>query len=127
MPGPLFSFAAYLGAAMRPEPNGWASGMFVLIAIYLPTFLLVIGILPFWGLLRQHSAVRAAFQGVNAAVVGILLAALYTPVWTSAILTPADFALALTAFLLLAMWRIPPGIVVVMGALGAAGVAAMAV
>ena len=85
VPGPLFTFAAYLGTIMEPAPNGWIGGVICLIAIYLPSFLLLIGILPFWDTLRTRSGVRSALTGVNAAVVGLLLAALYTPVWTSAI------------------------------------------
>ena len=101
VPGPLFTFAAYLGAAMRPAPNGGVGALIALVAIYLPSFLLLIAALPFWGELRQRAATQSALKGVNAAVVGLLLAALCTPVWTSAIFTPADFGLALGAFLLL--------------------------
>jgi chromate transporter len=119
VPGPLFTFAAYLGAAMRPAPNGGVGALIALIAIYLPSFLLLIAALPFWGVLRQRAAAQAALKGVNAAVVGLLLAALCTPVWTSAIFTPADFGLALAAFLLLTFWQIPPWLVVIFGALGA--------
>ena len=117
VPGPLFTFAAYLGAAMRPGPNGVAGGLLCLVAIYLPSFLLLIGVLPFWDGLRREAGVQAALRGVNAAVVGLLLAALYTPVWTSAIRGPSDFAVALAAFLLLVVWRLPPWIVVILGAL----------
>jgi len=124
VPGPLFTFAAYLGTVMGPAPNGWAGGLLCLAAIYLPSFLLLIGVLPFWDALRRRGAIRAALTGVNAAVVGLLLAALYTPVWTSAIHTPADFAIGIVAFLLLAMWAVPPWLVVILGAL-AAGAAAM--
>ena len=119
VPGPLFTFAAYLGAAMRPTPNGGVGALIALIAIYLPSFLLLIAALPFWGVLRQRAEAQAALKGVNAAVVGLLLAALCTPVWTSAIFTPADFGLALAAFLLLTFWQIPPWLVVIFGALGA--------
>jgi chromate transporter len=120
VPGPLFTFAAYLGAAMTPGPNGVAGGLLCLIAIYLPSFLLLIGVLPFWDGLRRQAGVQAALRGVNAAVVGLLLAALYTPVWTSAILHPADFAIAVAAFLLLVIWRLPPWLVVILGAVAAA-------
>ena len=120
VPGPLFTFAAYLGAAMRPGPSGWLGAALCLAAIYLPSFLLLVGVLPFWEGLRRRPAVRAALAGVNAAVVGVLLAALYTPVWTTAIGTPADFALALAAFLLLTTWRVPPWLVVALGAATAA-------
>ena len=117
VPGPLFTFAAYLGAAMKPWPNGVAGGLLCLVAIYLPSFLLLIGVLPFWDALRRQASVQAALRGVNASVVGLLLAALYTPVWTSAIRGPADFGLGLAAFLLLAVWRLPPWLVVIAGAL----------
>ena len=119
VPGPLFTFAAYLGTMMRPAPNGWTGGLISLVAIYLPSFLLLIGILPFWDALRTRMGVQAALKGVNAAVVGLLLAALYRPVWTSAIFTPADFALGVVALLLLVMWRVPPWAVVILGAVGA--------
>jgi chromate transporter len=125
VPGPLFTFAAYLGTVMGPQPHGWLGGLICLIAIYLPSFLLLIGILPFWDRLRARSSVRSALTGVNAAVVGLLLAALYTPVWTSAIGTPADFGLGLVAFLLLAMWRVPPWLVVILGAFGATALASV--
>jgi chromate transporter len=111
---------------MGPAPNGWIGGLVCVAAIYLPSFLLLIGVLPFWDALRQRSAIRAALTGVNAAVIGLLLAALYRPVWTSAILGPADFALGILAFLLLVMWRVPPWLVVILGALGASVIAAAA-
>ena len=116
VPGPLFTFAAYLGAVMQPPPNGFAGGLLCLLAIYLPSFLLLVGTLPFWNELRRRAAVQAALTGINAAVVGLLLAALYTPVWTSAIQKPADFAVGLAAFLLLAFWKVPPWLVVILGA-----------
>jgi chromate transporter len=119
LPGPLFTFAAYLGAVMRPAPNGWLGAAICLLAIYLPSFLLVSGALPFWDYARRHAGMRAALLGVNAAVVGLLLAALYNPVWTSAIHEPSDFALALAAFLLLAFWRVPPWLTVILTAAGA--------
>ena len=127
VPGPLFTFAAYLGAAMRLAPNGWLGGAIALLAIFLPSFLLVGGLLPFWESLRHRIRVQAALRGVNAAVVGVLLAALFTPVWTSAVHTPADFGLALTAFLLLALWSVPPWLVVVLGAGAASALAAAGV
>jgi chromate transporter len=123
VPGPLFTFAAYLGTAMRPSPNGWLGGLVCLLAIFLPSFLLLAGVLPFWDDVRRRSAMQSALQGVNAAVVGLLLAALYTPVWTSAIKGPTDFIVAILAVLLLAFWNVPPWLVVVLGALGAAGIA----
>jgi chromate transporter len=116
VPGPLFTFAAYLGAAMHEAPSGWLGGMICLTAIYLPSFLLLIGVLPFWDALRQRASVQSALKGVNAAVVGLLLAALYTPVWTSGILSSTDFAIGLAAVLLLMFWRAPPWLVVVLGA-----------
>jgi chromate transporter len=126
VPGPLFTFAAYLGAIMQPGPSGWEGALICLCAIYVPSFLLLIGVLPFWDALRRRGAVQAALKGVNAAVVGLLLAALYTPVWTSAITGASDFALGVAAFLLLVFWRVPPWIVVVLGAAGASGLAAIA-
>jgi chromate transporter len=119
VPGPLFTFAAYLGAVMRPEPNGVIGAAIALIGVFLPGLLLVIGALPFWDALRTRPAAQAAMRGANAAVVGVLGAALYNPVWTSAILTPFDFALALAGFVLLTAWKLPPWIVVLM--LAAAG------
>jgi chromate transporter len=127
VPGPLFTFAAYLGAAMIPPPNGALGALIALVAIFAPSFLLVIGLLPFWDALRQRQAMQAALRGVNAAVVGVLLAALYTPVWTSGVHTPTGFGLAVTAFLALTLWAVPPWIVVVAGALAASGVAALGV
>ncbi|MGK2904804.1 MAG: chromate efflux transporter [Desulfuromonadales bacterium] len=112
VPGPLFTFSAYLGAAMQVVPNGWIGGLLCLIAIFLPSFLLVVGILPFWEKLRKNHRVRAALVGVNAAVVGLLLAAFYDPVWSSGILSPGDFVLALAAFGLLTLWKLPPWLVV---------------
>jgi chromate transporter len=120
VPGPLFTFSAYLGTVMGPRPNGWVGGSICLAAIFLPSFLLLIGVLPFWDRLRRMPAVRSGLRGVNAAVVGLLLAALYNPVWTSAIHAPADFAIGIVAFLLLALWAVPPWLVVVFGAVAAA-------
>ena len=120
VPGPLFTFSAYLGTVMQTPPNGWPGGLLCLMAIFLPSFLLVIGVLPFWDGLRRRRAMRASLRGVNAAVVGLLAAALYTPVWTSAVGSSADFALALTAFLLLTAWATPPWLVVLLGAVAAA-------
>jgi len=113
VPGPLFTFAAYLGAVMGPAPNGFAGAAIALVALLLPGILLVYGTLPFWDALRLRATAQAAMRGANAAVVGILGAALYNPVWTSAVLTPRDFALALAGFLLLTVWKTPPWIVVV--------------
>lgn len=120
VPGPLFTFAAYLGAAMGPEPNGVPGATLALIAIFLPSFLLVTGALPMWGTLRGRPDVQGALRGVNAAVVGLLLAALYDSVWTSAVHDESDFALALAAFGLLVFWKIPPWLVVAFAAAGGA-------
>jgi chromate transporter len=117
LPGPLFSFAAYLGAVVQPPPNGALGAAIALIAIFLPGLLLVIGVLPFWNQLRSNEKSRAVFAGVNASVVGILLAALYQPVWTSAVLKSGDFVVALTAFLALTAWKAPPWMVVIATAL----------
>jgi chromate transporter len=120
VPGPLFTFSAYLGAVMGPQPNGWAGAAFCLVAMFLPSFLLVIGPLPFWDELRRQAWARSALRGVNAAVVGLLLAALYNPVWKSGITSAGDFALASAAFLLLFMWKTPPWLVVAICAFGGA-------
>jgi len=125
VPGPLFTFAAYLGTVMGPAPNGVIGGLLCLVAIFLPSFLLLIGALPFWDSLRRHPVVQSALPGVNAAVVGLLLAALYRPVWTSAIFAPQDFAIGVVAFLMLTFWAVPPWLVVILGALGASAVAAV--
>jgi len=119
VPGPLFTFAAYLGVAM----GGWAYGALALGAISLPSFLLVAGTLPVWERVRHRPGMRATLRGVNAAVVGILLAALYDPIWTEAIQGPVDFALALSAFAMLAFWRLPPWIVVAFSAAAGAALA----
>jgi chromate transporter len=118
VPGPLFTFAAYLGTVMSGAPNGITGALIALVAIFASSFLLVIGALPFWDSLRRIRAVRNALLGVNAAVVGLLLAALYDPVWTSAILSPADFGLALAAFTLLVFWKTPAWLVVILTGLG---------
>ena len=106
------------GAIAGPAPNGILGAAIALVAIFLPGFLLLIGALPFWDAFRSRLPAQAAMRGANAAVVGILGAALYDPVWRSAVLTPQDFALALTAFLLLTVWKAPPWIVVVLTAAG---------
>jgi len=118
VPGPLFTFAAFLGTVMTGEPNGISGALICLLAIFASSFLLVIGAMPFWDSLRRVVAVRNALLGVNAVVVGLLLAALYDPVWTSAILSPADFALALAAFTLLVFWKTPAWLVVILTAFG---------
>ncbi len=119
VPGPLFTFAAFLGAAAGHGAGGWLGAAVCLVAIFVPAFLLVAGALPFWDRLRHNARARAALAGVNAAVVGLLLAALYHPVWTSAIHAPADLALALAAFAALVWARVPPWLVVPL--CGAAG------
>jgi chromate transporter len=118
VPGPLFTFSAYLGAVMSSEPNGWSGAILALVSIFLPSFLLIAGALPFWDLLRSVPVFQSALKGINAAVVGLLLTALYRPVWTSAIYSPADFGLGLVAFGLLMFWKFPPWLVVVLTALG---------
>lgn len=125
VPGPLFTFAAYLGAIAGPSPNGFQGALIALVALALPGLLLVYGVLPFWDTIRSRSAAQAAMRGANAAVVGILGAALYNPVWTSAVLTPQDFALALGGFLLLTLWKAPPWIVVLLLAVAGAISSAM--
>jgi chromate transporter len=115
VPGPLFTFAAYLGTVI----GGWATGVLCLVAVFLPSFLLVIGAMPFWEALRKGTTAQAALKGVNAAVVGLLLAALYHPVWTAGITSAKDFALAIAAFLLLFMWQTPPWLVVILSAAAA--------
>ena len=114
VPGPLFTFAAYLGAVMK----GWQGGLIATIAVFLPAFLLILGALPFWDSLRNNPNIKGAIMGVNAAVVGILISALYNPIWTSSILTPIDFALASILFSMLVYWKLPPWIVVLTGAIG---------
>jgi chromate transporter len=119
VPGPLFTFAAYLGAVMNSPPNGFAGAAIALVALLLPGMMLVYGMLPFWDAMRARPAAQAALRGTNAAVVGILGAALYNPVWTSAVTSGRDFALALAGFLLLTVWKLPSWVVVVL--LAAAG------
>jgi len=123
VPGPLFSFAAYLGAAMGPPPNGWAGAVLCLVAIYAPSFLLIVGAAPFWTVLRERTSARAALAGANAAVVGLLAAAFYNPVWTTAVGGVSDVGVVLAAFLLLAAWRAPPWLVVALAALCGQGLA----
>ncbi len=116
VPGPLFTFSSYLGTVMGVLTPKWLGGLLALVAVFVPSFLLVVGVLPFWERLRGFSRVRQGLMGVNAAVVGLLLAALYDPVWTSAIRAPEDFALATGAFALLAFWKSPPWLVVLLTA-----------
>lgn len=123
LPGPLFTFAAYLGAVLDPAPNGLAGAALALTAVFLPGYLLLLGVLPFWDAFRRVAWARSAMQGTNAAVVGILGAALYTPVFTSAVTAMQDFALALLCFVLLTGWKVPSWVVVVLGAAGGIGLA----
>lgn len=122
IPGPLFSFAAFLGASSAVAPSGWLGGGIALVSVFLPSYLLIAGALPFWEQLRSSPRTQAALVGVNAAVVGLLLAALYNPVWTSAILAPQDFALALLALVALMFWKWPPWLVVLASGLAGWGV-----
>lgn len=114
VPGPLFTFAAYIGAVI----GGWKGGLLATVAIFLPAFLLILGTLPFWDGLRRNSKVKGALMGINAAVVGILIAALYHPIWTSSILSPIDFAFATILFSMLVFWKLPPWVIVLTGAIG---------
>lgn len=117
VPGPLFSFAAFLGASMKAPPTGIAGALLALGAIYLPSFLLVFAAAPLWSGAQRHPRLRAAVTGVNAAVVGLLAAALYTPVWTSAVFAVSD-ALIVLVLLVLLIWRkVPPFIIVALGVL----------
>jgi chromate transporter len=113
VPGPLFTFSSYLGTVI----GGFDMAALALGAIFLPSFLIVFGTLPFWDALRTRAGFQSALRGINAAVVGLLLAALYDPVWTSAIEGPRDVALALAAFGLLALWKLPPWLVAGLSAL----------
>ncbi|WBM38725.1 chromate efflux transporter [Alcaligenes faecalis] len=122
VPGPLFTFAAYIGAIAQGPLHGWLGGLILLVVIFVPAFLILIGVLPFWQGLRHRAGIRTAMAGVNAGVVGILGAALYDPVWTSAIHSRADFGLALCLFGLLTVGRVPPALVVLLAGLGAWGI-----
>lgn len=121
VPGPLFTFAAYLGAVVAPEPHGVAGAILGLAGIFLPGILILIGALPFWDSFRRRSDAQAMMRGINAAVVGVLGAAFYDPVWTATVRAPADFGIALVGFVLLTVWRAPPLVVVAFSA--AAGTA----
>ena len=121
IPGPLFTFSAYLGTVMDIGPGGISGAIIALTAIFLPSFLLVIAILPFWNQLSQAPNFRAALVAINAAVVGILAAALFDPVWTSSIKEPSDFALAASAFGLLMFWKLPSWLVVIVTAVAGVG------
>ena len=123
VPGPLFTFAAYLGAVAGPAPHGVAGAALGLFGIFLSGVLILLGALPFWDDFRKHVVAQAAMRGVNASVVGLLGAALYNPLWTSSVKTPGDFALALVGFILLTVWRLPPLAVVIVSALGGVALA----
>jgi chromate transporter len=123
VPGPLFTFAAYLGTVVTPSPHGVTGAMIGLIGIFLPCILILLGTLPFWDSFRQRKGAQAMMRGVNAAVVGLLGAALYNPVWTSSVNAPGDFAIALVGFVLLTAWRVPPLLVVLISAIGGIGLA----
>jgi len=118
VPGPLFTFSAYLGALVTPQPHGVAGAVLGLFGIFLPGILILVGTLPFWDAFRRRPGAQAAMRGVNAAVVGLLGAALYDPVWTNSVKAPGDFAIALVGFVLLVAWRAPPLIVVLVSACG---------
>jgi len=117
VPGPLFTFAAYLGAVVNVSPHGVAGAALGLFGIFLPGILILLGTLPFWDTFRKRAGAQAMMRGVNAAVVGLLGAALYSPVWTTSVKTPGDFGVALVGFVLLTVWRAPPLLVVVISAL----------
>ncbi|AJK88488.1 MULTISPECIES: chromate transporter [Lysinibacillus] len=113
VPGPLFTFATYIGAVTA----GWKGGLFATFAVFLPAFLLILGTLPFWDMLRNNPKIKGALMGVNASVVGILLSALYHPIWTSSIHETIDFILVAILFSMLVYWKLPPWIVVLSGAI----------
>jgi chromate transporter len=125
VPGPLFTFAAYLGTVVTPNPHGVAGAVLGLVGIFLPGILILIGTLPFWDAFRRRTSAQAMMRGVNAAVVGLLGAALYNPVWTSSVETPGDFGVVLVGFVLLTAWSAPPLIVVAISATGGVLLAAM--
>jgi len=122
IPGPLFTFAAYLGTVVSVSPHGIAGAALGLIAIFLPGLLIVTGTLPFWDTFRKRRWALAMMRGVNAAVVGLLGAALYSPVWTSSVTTRGDFGIVLVGFVLLTVWRAPPLLVVIVTAVAAVAV-----
>jgi chromate transporter len=118
VPGPLFTFAAYLGFVVTPSPHGLPGAALGLFGIFLPGMLILVGALPFWDKFRKRESAQAVMRGVNAAVVGLLGAALYNPLWTTSVKTPGDFGIALVGFVLLTAWRAPPLVVVIVSALG---------
>ena len=123
VPGPLFTFAAYLGAVANISANAWAGAAVGLVGIFLPGILVLLGTLPFWDALRRRVGAQAVMRGINAAVVGLLGAALYSPLWVGSVKSSADFAIALTGFTLLVAWPTPPLLVVILGALAGVGLA----
>ena len=123
VPGPLFTFAAYLGATLEPAPHGIAGAFIALLAVFLPGFLILIGVLPFWDRFRRMGWTQSLMQGANAAVVGILGAALYSPVFTGSITNLKEFTLALACFVLLMLWKAPPWAVVLLAGAGGAALA----
>jgi chromate transporter len=125
VPGPLFTFGAYLGTVVNATPHGIAGAALGLFGIFLPGILILLGTLPFWDMFRRRAGAQASMRGINAAVVGLLGAALYNPVWVNAVNTPRDFGVALTGFVLLTVWRAPPLVVVVLGALAGMGLASL--
>jgi chromate transporter len=126
LPGPLFTFAAFLGAVANVPPHGIAGAILALLAIFIPGMLCLVGVLPFWSALSADPRARGAMLGTNAAVVGLLGAALYNPVWTSAVRGPIDFAIAAAGFVLLVAWRAPPFLVVGLSALAGLGLSLLA-
>ena len=125
VPGPLFTFSAFLGTVMKPNPSGIAGATIALTGIFLPSFLLIFGGLPIWSALRRYAGFQAALRGVNAAVVGLLLAALYQPVFTNSVEKSSDFAIVVAAFGLLTFWKLPPWVVVLFAAIAAEVVGAL--
>jgi chromate transporter len=123
VPGPLFTFAAYLGAVVKPAPHGIAGAVLGLFGIFLPGMLVLVGALPFWDSFRKREDAQAVMRGVNAAVVGLLGAALYNPLWTTSVKSSGDFGVALVGFVLLTVWRAPPLLVVVVSAVGGVALA----
>ena len=119
IPGPMFALTGYLGNVIDPGNGyvgGWAGGLLAIVAVFLPSFLLLGATLPYWDALRSRDRIRAALSGVNAAVVGLLLAVLFTPVWTSSVRDASDFATVVVAAVLLAVWKLPPWLVVMLAA-----------
>ena len=123
IPGPLFTFAAYLGTVVAPSPHGVAGAALGLFGIFLPGILILAGHVAVLGHVPPAAGRPSAMRGVNASVVGLLGAALYSPIWTTSVKTPGDFGVALLGFVLLTAWRAPPLLVVVVGALGGIGLA----